>query len=603
MIEHLQAGKTANFFALSEPLTDGDIEALFDQLRAGQPTAQANLFRHRREVSGASIWSAISFLYEQSPSFLPEQAHVRELACGFLMVVEHRGHVAVFKSRLDLPPQFKRLHLRRVPVSRVDLAVARHDAIFEKIRLRNMSVSKLAMRTKTLEADDLRNTVGPAASSRYVPQAYTVRTGVGHYSATPSTGRIAQRSDRVGHEHLIEYAAAVIDSLLAGAGAPAPFIDTFARAIDLAAIGNVALSSFAVDVAGLAEDIHEHEQVRLVRMVDGAATPLTAVETAAVLAELNVVFEVHGLDRAREIRDDAGARRGAVAVNKDRIALRDLQLPLAASVEVERTAHPIGQDPDRISLRKHIDRENRFIVLFEDVSLAYIDGTLYRDGGLTQGGTELLRYLRPDAALAGVTSEKGRFAANRAAFQATSTFGVVVDRVSLGDDVLVCDDLGDEWADFIGLNNTSTPPRITFYHAKHGALSLGASPFHVSVGQAMKNLGRMALPVDAMPAKIATWQQTYSNENVRSAIPRTLRGNANRLLADFEAARLAPDAIRRVVIVTSSLSFGAVQGALAEIAAGGRRPDPYFVQLYWLLMSFFSACAEVNAHGYMVCRE
>lgn len=394
----------------------------------------------------------------------------------------------------------------------------------------------------------------------------------------------------------------MIDSLLAGAGAPAPFIDTFARAIDLATIGDVAPSSFAVDVAGLADDIHERQEVRLVRVVDGAATPLTAEETAAVLAELDAVFEVHGEDRVREIRDGDGARRGALAVNKDRIALRDLQLPLAAGVEVERTAHAIGQDPDRVTLRKHIDRQNRFIVLFEDISLAYIDGTLYRDGGLTQGGTELLRYLRPDAGLAGVASEKGRFAVNRAAFQATSTFGVVVSSVSHGDDVLVCDDLGDEWADFIGLNNTSTPPRITFYHAKHGDLSLGASPFHVSVSQAMKNLGRMALPVDAMPAKIATWQQTYSNEKVRSAIPRTLRGDVNGLLADFEAARLAPDAIRRVVIVTSSLSFAAVQGALDGIAAG-RRPDPYFVQLYWLLMSFFSACAEVNAHGYIVCRE
>lgn len=602
MIEHLQAGKTANFFALSEPLADGDIEALFEQLRASQPTAQANLFRHRREHSGASTWSAMSFLYEQPPSFLPDQARVRELVCGFLMLVEHRGHVAVFKSRLDLPAPFRRRHLRRVAVSRIDLAVARHDAIFEKIRLRNMSVSKLAMRTKTLEADDLRNAVGPAASSRYVPQAYTVRTGVGQYSATPSTGRIAQRSDRAGHEDLIGYAASVIDSLLAGAGAPAPFIDTFARAIDLATIGDVAPSSFAVDVAGLADDIHERQEVRLVRIVDGAATPLTAGETAALLAELDAVFEVHGQDRVREIRDGAGARRGALAVNKDRIALRDLQLPLAAGVEVERTAHAIGQDPDRVTLRKHIDRQNRFIVLFEDISLAYIDGTLYRDGGLTQGGTELLRYLRPDAGLAGVTSEKGRFAVNRAAFQATSTFGVVVSSVSHGDDVLVCDDLGDEWADFIGLNNTSNPPRITFYHAKHGDLSLGASPFHVSVSQAMKNLGRMALPVDAMPAKIATWQQTYSNEKVRSAIPRTLRGDVNGLLADFEAARLAPDAIRRVVIVTSSLSLAAVQGALDGIAAG-RRPDPYFVQLYWLLMSFFSACAEVNAHGYIVCRE
>jgi hypothetical protein len=50
------------------------------------------------------------------------------------------------------------------------------------------------------------------------------------------------------------------------------------------------------------------------------------------------------------------------------------------------------------------------------------------------------------------------------------------------------------------------------------------------------------------------------------------------------------------------LSRGAVECALAGIAAG-RTPDPYFVQLYWLLLSFFSACSEMNALGYVVCQE
>jgi len=29
----------------------------------------------------------------------------------------------------------------------------------------------------------------------------------------------------------------------------------------------------------------------------------------------------------------------------------------------------------------------------------------------------------------------------------------------------------------------------------------------------------------------------------------------------------------------------------------------HIVQLYWLLMSFFSACAEVGAYPYVVCQE
>jgi hypothetical protein len=50
------------------------------------------------------------------------------------------------------------------------------------------------------------------------------------------------------------------------------------------------------------------------------------------------------------------------------------------------------------------------------------------------------------------------------------------------------------------------------------------------------------------------------------------------------------------------LSKSAVKEALAAISRG-EAPDPYFVQLYWLLMSFFSACTEVGAFGYVICQE
>jgi len=255
-----------------------------------------------------------------------------------------------------------------------------------------------------------------------------------------------------------------------------------------------------------------------------------------------------------------------------------------------------------MSIRRYIDRENRFILLFDALSLAYIDGTLFRDDGLADGGKSFLRYLRPHPLLAHVTDEKGTFKSRQRAFDADSTFGTIEAAIAEGDEVLVCDDLGDEWADFIGLNNTSSPPRITFYHAKHGNLSLGAGPFHISVSQAIKNLQRMSLPAEAMAAKIRGWKKNYVNGGVKTSIPRVSRGNSHELAREFERARSAPDVVRRVFIVTSSLSRGAVERALADIAAG-RAPDPYFVQLYWLLLSFFSACTEMNALGYIVCQE
>ncbi|WP_354105445.1 hypothetical protein [Bradyrhizobium sp. LB14.3] len=41
--------------------------------------------------------------------------------------------------------------------------------------------------------------------------------------------------------------------------------------------------------------------------------------------------------------------------------------------------------------------------------------------------------------------------------------------------------------------------------------------------------------------------------------------------------------------------------AFAEVK-NNKRPTAHFVQLYWLLASFISACAEVGAAGYVICQ-
>jgi hypothetical protein len=602
LIENLRVGKTANFHRIKRALSHTTVDELFRQVRAAQPSASQSIFLHRRERTHGVIWSAIAFLYDRNPSFLVDGAGIHERVCGFLFLVEHRDHVAIFKSKLDIPAGFNSRYLDRIPADRVDAAIAKSDVVFQKIRLRNMSISKHAMRNKTFEADDLQDVVGPAGASRYVPQAYAVRAGFEYYSTTPSTGRIAQRSDRVNHLTLIEYAKTVIGELAASVSHTAAFIRTFARATDLANIANTARpTTFAVNVSGLAEALYDTREIRFVRVKDDGFRAMKKSETDAALSELDSVLTIMGDGNIMDLHSSGtGARAGAIAISKSRISLRDLQL--CEGIEVERTEYSLGDDPNRMSLRRYIDKTDGFILLFNNLSLAYIDGTLFLDDSLADGGKTFLRYLRTSSLLSEVVDEKGSFTEDQIEFDDNSTFGVIQSTIAEGDEVLVCDDLGDEWADFIGLNNTSSPPRITFYHAKHGDLSLGAGPFHISVSQAIKNLQRMSLPAEAIKRKLARWKKAYVNGGVTTSIPRVCRGNAEQLATEFETARNAPDAIRRVFIVTSSLSRKGVEDVFANIASG-HSPDPYFVQLYWLLLSFFSACTEMNAVGYVVCQE
>ncbi|WP_338305134.1 hypothetical protein, partial [Bradyrhizobium ottawaense] len=93
----------------------------------------------------------------------------------------------------------------------------------------------------------------------------------------------------------MEYAKSVIDELVGGRAAPASFLRTLARAIDLASIGGTARpTSFAVDVAGFVDAIHVDREIRLVHEDSGRLTQLSKHEIDAALNELDRAFRVSG---------------------------------------------------------------------------------------------------------------------------------------------------------------------------------------------------------------------------------------------------------------------------------------------------------------------
>lgn len=605
MIEYLEISQSGYFHQRKRRLSNDSVKRLFTTLRAQARQPSQNLFRADRVALGDARYSAICFSHERDVSFLAPEAGVVERVYGYVLIVEHGPYIAVFKSGLDLPSAFKTAYLGKIANERIERTIARQDAVFEKLRLRNMSISPLALRSKSLEARDLENAVATSSASRFIPQAYSVRREDGVYSATPTTGRIAVRADRAGVEETVAWAIQISELLQADGGAVAGFIRNFARPIELTALSADVRPTFVgIDTIGLADALFSAEDgVRLIRNGENGVEELPQPQAEAVLAALEPAFPVVRRRRVHEVRaEDRVTPIATLRIGATRISLRGLDLPLITGVSVERRSQPLGEDANAVSLARYLDRENLFTILFSDLALAYIDGALFRDEALAGGGAALLAHLRVDPSLAHTTSEKGTFAAGQIAFTQESVFRSVVDTIAESDDVLLCDDLGDEWADFIGVSTQSSPTMISFYHAKHGNQSLSASAFHESVGQAIKNLGRMSLPADILPNKLAVWNDRYRNSGVQTDIARMIRGGTPQEISDkLDAVRAAPDALQRVFIVTSSLSRAQVESVLAAIAQG-TAPSPHFVQLYWLLMSYFSACIEMGVRGYVVCR-
>jgi hypothetical protein len=604
MLENLEFGRSAYFFRYRKKLSKAAIDRLFRQLRSAAQQPSQNLFCVVRQQHGSSRYSAVCFSYEREPAFLSRSAGAVERIFGFLMLVESGQFVTLFRSGLDLPSAFKTEYFDKIGNERVEAAIASSDATFEKLRLKNMSISSLTLRSKSLEALNLENAVARSSASRFTPQGYRVRRPDGSYSATPSTGRISVRSDRAGYEALVEWANEISHQLESGAGEVSAFIQNFARPLDLASIPRrVSPTYVGIDILGLADAVFgDQSAIRLVTSVGDRPVELGSDRIHQLFADLEAPLPVVKRRKHLEVQSfDGEAPVGTLKINKTRIGLKFTNYTATEKINVESIDAPIGQDPESVSLARYIDRQNLFTVIFSDVALAYIDGSLFRDEALLGGGGQFLSYLMPSPELAKVTSEKGAFNNGQAQFDDNSVFRKLIDNIA-EEDVLVCDDLGDEWADFIGVSHNSQPKKISFYHAKFGPRSLSASAFHDAVGQAIKNLGQMDIPAAAIERKLRKWSRSYRNEQTETAIARIVRGGDRRAIeSSIENVRSAPDVYRRAVIVTSSLSKGEVETALNS-AAQGIPPKPHFVQLYWLLMSYFSACAEMSVQGYVVCR-
>src|SRR3546814_20733967 len=100
-----------------------------------------------------------------------------------------------------------------------------------------------------------------------------------------------------------------------------------------------------------------------------------------------------------------------------------------------------------------------------------------------------------------------------------------------------------------------------------------------------------------MPAKYASWAGAYRNEGTTTAISRLTRGGPQaEIEAEIGAIREAPDLVKRVFIVTSSLSRADVAQAFAAVTTGPPPRAP-FVQLPWLLPPPFGACVEIDRRG------
>jgi hypothetical protein len=265
-----------------------------------------------------------------------------------------------------------------------------------------------------------------------------------------------------------------------------------------------------------------------------------------------------------------------------------------------------------VTLTKRLNQSQAFRIIPKASSVVYAHRQFYsvdlRLKG-TNAGQIILDLLTPLAVLDSVKEEKGKADGKLKNWPDGSLFCLLSNELVASTAKshfgtrfygLVCDDLGDEAADFIGIEEN--PPRIVFVHAKTNekGSKLAASALYDVCGQAVKNLAYLRFGAENFPGSANKWNQIWKLEGM--AVESRIRcGPAT--AGDFRQALRSlisnPNTRREVWLCLGNLLS---RKKLADAIRRGS-VDPSLIQSYYLIMSTYGACKSVGVDLRIFCSE
>ena len=172
--------------------------------------------------------------------------------------------------------------------------------------------------------------------------------------------------------------------------------------------------------------------------------------------------------------------------------------------------------------------------------------------------------------------------------------GTDIEEILAGVDLLVCDDMGTETADFFALDLGGG--RIVAMHLKafKTAKALSASAFHEVSSQALKNLGYIQPYRIGSPKNLSRWDGAWNGGKI-GVVDRRIRRGSTRTGEEawerFRGALADPQTSREVWIL---LGQGPPKSLLKEESLRDA-PKPEMIQMLYSLQSTWSAVASVGA--------
>jgi len=516
VINQLALTQNAQFYFAPVPMTD---LVLLEILNAASENLAANsAFLHDESRVERTVDNQFTYKYSLRiyPSarevYFLDGVNLHDTIHSYILILEIDGVIVVLRKSAANVADVLQNYFDLVNHESLISTFNDDEVEFQKLALRNMTVSDKAIRARSFEAVDLKGVVSVYAAGRSIPYFLKLRQGNTLRTITTTTGRIAESAQRKGIDDIAIWAKQLVEKIVARRGRKS-FLDAFASPIDLKDVLSVTQPiAILIEVSSFLERI-QNDDPHFYKKSSHGLEILRVSWKDKLLRAMEHVLEI---DAAGKIT--GRFRHSKIRTNPKTITFRARVL----------TKIFLFENGREITLQKYLIKHGLYSVCFSNPKYMYFRGNCFEDKSGSSEIDQLLRMLLPQPDLSRATSEKGSVTAASTVFDATSIFGIV-ETLHATDDYILCDDLGDEWADHICFNIGSAC--ISFIHSKYGDASTSASNFHDVVGQGLKNIGNMFFTRGFFTDKK---KRMLSQQYTGSGINRLRKGTRTSINADID---------------------------------------------------------------------
>ncbi|OOF66731.1 hypothetical protein BKG89_10135 [Rodentibacter caecimuris] len=581
MKDDLILTKNAMFYKNTQGVTvENIIEEIMDIASSNKNEKEFIL----NDVNSYSDIDELNYIYSvkvfqiNRPVYFSKDKELFDLVHAYILILEIDDYIIVFSKNTSNVS--KELKEKFQLIKSIDFAnTLANDSEYQKLTLRNMTISDKDIRARSYEAQNLNGLLSLHSAGRSIPANMKIKEKNRTISLS-NTGRIVENSGSINIDSLALWAKSQIE-LLNNTNKPKDsFIHNFARSVELSEIleGNIP-TAVLLEYHSIYDYIESINTPIFRKLKNGKYCKICDKRIELIFNEIAKVYEVNKSGICYS------------GINKLRVSKSGLSIQ---SPDLRRFY--LKEDSKFISLQSAINKKKLFSVTFTDPSYMYFMGNCFQDNSNTSEVRNILDCIEIFLEMSSINSEKGNITNSSKRFESCSLFDLI-ERIHTKkkDKYIFCDDLGDEWADHITINDKENC--ISFIHSKHKDTSSSASNLHDVVGQAIKNIGNMRFSKEKFLKKKQTLDKFYN----KSKIHRVRRGNLDTLGDDLDKVLKQHSLHRKCIIACSFLSKQNLEDEFNKLVSK-QEVKGHIVQLVWILSSFIHAAKESGVIPIIYCK-